>query len=148
MNKIIKSMYILLTVVVAVFFSEYGYAIEPPQKFLNSLVVTPIADIGNTPLDKIPERGVFMPYGEITVKQFVEKLASKKMDNRKKPQIKGWTKEDNAYVLHVQMKEPMKIYFEPILDQADGKYSLMTVMNKGKEYPGFPFLKLIYVLWK
>lgn len=83
-------------------------SVDPPEKFLNSLVVTPWG-MNNFPL------------GEISVSEFVSKLAKRQLDNGRYPEIKGWTNSDNVYTLHVLFGEnELEAIFVHLLSEQKG----------------------------
>jgi len=107
--------------------------VDPPKKFLDSKIVTPMG-MNN------------FPFGEISVKEFVDKLSKKQLDNGKYPEIKGWTNSDNIYTLHAVLKDKeFKVNFAHILskEQGDGAYSGMSGTIDGQEFPGIEVMKFI-----
>ena len=64
------------------------------------------------------------------------------MDNGKSPVVNGWSKDDNVYTLHIEMKKPVEIEFVHMLNQ-EGKASLMKpVQTSEGEVPAMQFLML------
>jgi hypothetical protein len=103
-----------------------GSYIKPGESFLNSEL---------TVREGISETG-------LTVGSFVKALESIKMDNGKSPVVSGWSKDDNVYILHIQMKEPVEIEFVHMLNQ-EGKASLMKpVQTSEGEVPAMQFFML------
>lgn len=85
--------------------------VQPNQDFLQSeLMVRPgIRDVG------------------FSVGQFTELLKKAVMDNGNHPRIKGWSKDDNVYTLHLEMKQAVELQFTHVLaPPADGKVSVLA----------------------
>jgi len=107
--------------------------IEPPKKFLESKIVTPMG-MNN------------FPFGKISVKEFVDKFSKKQLNNGKYPEIKGWTNSDNIYTLHAILKDTeFKVNFVHILskDHGDGAYSSMSGTIDGQELSGLEVMKFM-----
>lgn len=103
-----------------------GSYVNPEESFLKSEL---------TVREGISETG-------LTVGSFVKALEAVKMDNGKSPAVSGWTKSDNIYTLHVDMKKPVEIEFVHMLNQ-EGKVSLMKpVQTSEGEIPAMQFLML------
>jgi len=71
--------------------------IQPSKRFLNSRLVT-------TPWETDLS---------LTIAGFVELLSQAVMSNNKKITINGWTKQDQLYVLNINMGEPVELKFQP-----------------------------------
>lgn len=78
----------------------------------------------------------------LSVGQFVEVLNLAKMDNGRSPELKGWTKEDNEYTLHVVMKQPVELKFTYMLaPPVSGRASVLAPVRVGiEEVPAMQFL--------
>jgi len=86
--------------------------IEPPAQFLESFVVTPFG-ANNFPL------------GRFSVQEFTEMLTRKQLDNGSFPEILGWSRDDNVYMLHVLFKRKALTFgFTHLLDKrSQGRHS-------------------------
>jgi uncharacterized protein YecT (DUF1311 family) len=106
--------------------------VQPDDRFLKSeLMVRPgISEVG------------------LTVGQFVEVLQKSVMDNGKSPQLKGWTKEENEYTLHLVMKQPVELKFTHLLQPpVNGQASLLAPIQAGLEQvPALQFLMSVVAM--
>lgn len=100
--------------------------VQPDDHFLKSeLMVRPgISEVG------------------LSVGQFVQVLEKAVMDNGKSPQMKGWTKEENEYTLHLVMKQPVELKFTHLLHPPiNGQASVLSPIQVGLEQvPALQFL--------
>jgi len=77
--------------------------ITPPDAFLKSLlVVTP-----------------WKPEYKLTVDGFVNLIETAVMENGKKIQIHGWTKQGHDYILNITMRHPLRLHFLPFETATD-----------------------------
>ena len=103
--------------------------ITPNNSFLNSVVITYFG------------MNAF-PFSEYTVQEFKNAVTGTVMTNSKKPIIKGWTKNDNVYTLHVNYKgENVQFIFIHLLNQ-EGKGSEMYGMINGEKIDGVQMYQL------
>ncbi len=104
--------------------------ITPPESFLKSVLLTYYGQNA-------------FPYGENSVNKFIKALASTSMSNGKNPIIKGWTKENNEYTLHVSYDmEEIKFVFTHLLNQG-GQWSEMYGMRNGDRVAGIYMYQLV-----
>ncbi|MBN2890863.1 MAG: hypothetical protein JXL97_03265 [Bacteroidales bacterium] len=112
-----------------------GSFISPNGSFLNSVVITYFG------------MNAF-PFGEYTVQEFKDAVAGTVMTNGKNPIIKGWTKNDNIYTLHVNYQgETVKFVFIHLLNK-EGKGSEMYGMINGERIDGVQMYQLVPSLIK
>ena len=107
--------------------------ITPPETFLDSKIATPMG-MNN------------FPFGQVSVREFEEKLSKKQLDNGSYPKIEGWTNTDNIYTLHaVTNGKDFEVTFAHILSksQGDGAYSGMSGKIDGKEYTGIQIMQFV-----
>lgn len=104
--------------------------IEPSNLFLNSLVV---AYDGQNPF----------PFGENTVTTFINELSATILDSGQKVDLKGWTKEDNVYTLHVDYGgENIKFIFVHIVNEG-GKWSALLGQRRNRQIDGIFMYHLV-----
>ena len=124
----LKAVAQLLVIMLIAGCSDYT---EPSVNFLDSMLIA---------------RPGIVDFGEsFTVRKFVDLIASAKMDNGKNPILKGWTKNDNEYTLHLFMKKDIQLNFTHILSEGiDGKASLLQPVEFGNEsISAFQFITMI-----
>lgn len=127
----------ILVLVVMLSSQSYGFwgskkeTLNLPEKFQNSLVITPMGMNG-------------FPFGKITVNQLSKIIESFQMANGKYLELDGWTNSDNEYTLKVIGKEIIYLKFVHMLNkQFNGDGSYMTFIVKGKEHPGKGFMTIL-----
>ena len=98
--------------VIESFTPEY---IEPPEPFMQSIILTP---------DGINS----FPFGQHSVSEFVSRLSKIQRADGQHPEIHGWTDSDNGYTLHVSFgdKEAEAIFVR------EGR-------DKGRSYSGLSY---------
>jgi hypothetical protein len=107
----------------------------PDNDFMNSLVVTYFG------------MNAF-PFGEYTVREFVNAIKSSVFSNGKRPIIKKWTKKDNIYTLLVDYDgENVRFVFKHLLNQ-DGNASTMSGIINEEEIDGVEMYQLVPTLIK
>lgn len=106
--------------------------VQPDDRFLKSeLMVRPgISEVG------------------LSVEQFVLVLEKAAMDNGKSPQLKGWTKEENEYTLHLVMKQAVELKFTHFLQPPiNGQASLLAPIQSGLEQvPALQFVMSVFAM--
>ena len=103
--------------------------IQPDKKFLSSkLVVTP-----------------WKPEYTLSVKDFVNLISSAVLEDGSKIKVKGWTRDDDRYVLSIVMRAPIKLTFLPAdKKQVKENMSLLEpVLVQGRETEASQFVMVI-----
>lgn len=106
--------------------------VQPDERFLNS---------------ELQVRLGFREIG-LSVGQFSELLQKAVMDDGKNPQVKGWTKKENEYTLHMVMKQPVELTFTHMLQPPlNGQVSLLAPvqMDQG-QVPALRFLMSVVAM--
>lgn len=110
-----------------------GY-VEPPEKFMKSLVITPVG------LNAFP-------FDQLSVADFVSRLSKQQLDNGKYPEIKGWTNSDNVYTLHVLLGgKKLEAIFVHLLSERKGSGALSGLSYRvegGPELPGLSLMRFV-----
>ena len=105
--------------VIESFTPEY---IEPPEPFMQSIILTP---------DGINS----FPFGQYSVSEFVSRLSKIQRADGQHPEIHGWTDSDNGYTLHVSFgdREAEAIFVREGVDKDGRSYSGLSYRMDGEE---------------
>ena len=108
--------------------------VDPPEKFMKSLVITPVG------------MNVF-PFDRLSVAEFVSGLSKRQLDNRKYPEIQGWTNSDNVYTLHVLFGgKKLEAIFVHLSSEQKGSGALSGLSYRvegGPEVPGLSLMQFV-----
>ena len=126
----IKKIFSIMSISVALLLVSCTSHIEPPPLLLNSVISAPFAN------------GFDFGYGKITVSELVERLKTVTADNGANLQVKGWNKDDNVYTAQVTngKRVVMTLVFRHMLNQ-NGLYSKMEAVVDDEVIPGVEVLR-------